>query len=480
MPSKNMDSAWRPAPDSQPQQGAQSSSEFLWVDCQDGKSQDAAVARNAQAFLQTKYHKMRRQAQLQQLKASMKALPPSKSPSASTPKNETSSEKDDRQLTVIQKDHRVHRSLQPKVEDILPVVSPRVKQSVDFYFDYFRVQGSRRWYPMGQSEMLNCILRQSFDHPSLMEVILSMSAYDYAMKFKAQPQGTSPVVYRSLQDAFYIRSHVIRSIRNLLDKPAEIFSEAAVLLIGHLFVTEALEGNIEAVDAHTDGLRRIVEVLGGVEKIGEWPLANVYSCDPIRGLLKDCPLVFDIPKAWETESLRALSERAKPFRKGHPRLGTSFSHSHIHPRLKMIIRSLEDIICIYEETLRLNIDLAMPDHNCALLLSNRLHSVPFDYALSPFNESIRLTLMLYMLTRMWEFQASVEGLVRKLQDRLEETLGYLESSAPNLLFWILFNGAFASARFECHAWFVSRLKSLARELFLMNGLLFATKIRPVV
>ena len=136
MPSKNMDSAWRPAPDSQPQQGAQSSSEFLWVDCQDGKSQDAAVARNAQAFLQTKYHKMRRQAQLQQLKASMKALPPSKSPSASTPRNENSSEKHDRQLLVIQKDHRVHRSLQPKVEDILPVVSPRVKQSVDFYFDY--------------------------------------------------------------------------------------------------------------------------------------------------------------------------------------------------------------------------------------------------------------------------------------------------------------------------------------------------------
>lgn len=34
---------------------------------------------------------------------------------------------------------------------------------------------------------------------------------------------------------------------------------------------------MEAVDAHADGLRRIVEALGGVEKIGEWPLANVYS-----------------------------------------------------------------------------------------------------------------------------------------------------------------------------------------------------------
>jgi hypothetical protein len=92
--------------------------------------------------------------------------------------------------------------------------------------------------------------------------------------------------------------------------------------------------------------------------------------------------------------------------------------------------------------------------------------MPFDYDLSPFNEAIRLALMLYILTRIWEFQASVEGLVRNLRDRLKETLGYLEKSASNLLFWILFNGAFASARFGCHAWFVSRLQSLARELSL--------------
>lgn len=136
MPAKNMDSAWRPAPDSQPQQGPQSSTEFLWVDCQDGKSQGAAVARNTQAFLQTKYHKMRRKTQLQQLKASMKALPPSQSPSASTSRNEDSLEEDDRQLTVIPKNHQIYLPLQPKVEDILSVVSPRVKQSVDFYFDY--------------------------------------------------------------------------------------------------------------------------------------------------------------------------------------------------------------------------------------------------------------------------------------------------------------------------------------------------------
>lgn len=136
MPSKNVDSAWRPAPDSQSQEGARSSTEFLWVDCQEGKSQNAAVARTTQAFLQTKYHKRRRKTQLQQLKASMKALPPLQSPPVTTSTDETSLEKDDYQLAVIRSNNRVHQCPQPKVEDILPAVSVRVKQSVDFYFDY--------------------------------------------------------------------------------------------------------------------------------------------------------------------------------------------------------------------------------------------------------------------------------------------------------------------------------------------------------
>jgi hypothetical protein len=146
MPSKNMDSAWSPARDApQSRQVAQSSSaDFLWVDCHDGKSQDGGVARTTQAFLQTKYHKQRRKTQLLQLKASMKALPPARSPPVSTPGAENPSEKEDQDaneekthhLLINQDVHRMHHPLQAKVEDIIPVTSQRLKQSADFYFDY--------------------------------------------------------------------------------------------------------------------------------------------------------------------------------------------------------------------------------------------------------------------------------------------------------------------------------------------------------
>jgi hypothetical protein len=147
MPSKNREVAWSPAVDSpQSQQAAQSSSDFLWVDYRDGKSQDAEVSRTTQAFLQKKYHKLRRKTQLQELKASMKALPPAQStlPSVSETRTEDLSEKEKPNLTKVagyqilihEDDYQMHHSPQTKVENILPSVSRRSKQSVDFYFDY--------------------------------------------------------------------------------------------------------------------------------------------------------------------------------------------------------------------------------------------------------------------------------------------------------------------------------------------------------
>lgn len=100
-----------------------------------------------------------------------------------------------------------------------------------------KVQASRRWYPMGRNEMLNTTLRQCLDRPPLLEVIVSMSAYDYAMTRKRE-NITGAVVRGSLHDAFYVRSHIIQSIQALLAKPSEIYTESAVIVIGHLFVTE--------------------------------------------------------------------------------------------------------------------------------------------------------------------------------------------------------------------------------------------------
>jgi hypothetical protein len=114
--------------------------------------------------------------------------------------------------------------------------------------------------------------------------------------------------------------------------------------------------------------------------------------------------------------------------------------------------------------------LHVADHNCALLLLNRLQSLPHAYTLSYFNDAVRLTIWIYFLTRVWEFQASAERLLETIRGNLKEKkdLEFLKSSASDLLFWILFNGAFTSIGFQCHAWFVARLKCLAQELSLFE------------
>lgn len=110
------------------------------------------------------------------------------------------------------------------------------------------------------------------------------------------------------------------------------------------------------------------------------------------------------------------------------------------------------------------------DHNCALLLLNRLQSLPHAYCLSYFSDAVRLAIWIYFLTRVWEFQASAERLLETLRDRLEDTrnLEFLKSTASDLLFWMLYNGAFTSVGFQCHAWFVARLKDIARDMSLFK------------
>lgn len=201
-----------------------------------------------------------------------------------------------------------------------------------------------------------------------------------------------------------------------------------------------------------------------------------------------CPLVFDIPMEFETKCLQALAERARPLRKKYPELGSSFFNSPwadvLHPRLGTIVRSFQDALSIYEELICCNTDLPMVDHNCALLLANRLHAVPYEYDISSLNETIRLAITVYILTRIWEFQASIVNFIPSLRDLLEENSEFLEKSAPDLLFWILFDGAFGSVGFESHPWFVKRLKNLARDIALsewedvasvMEGFLFVRR-----
>jgi hypothetical protein len=51
---------------------------------------------------------------------------------------------------------------------------------------------------------------------------------------------------------------------------------------------------------------------------------------------------------------------------------------------------------------------------------------------------------------------------------LEVTFGYLQVTAPDLLFWILWMGGLASRGAECRTWFVENLRTVAQQLGLVH------------
>jgi hypothetical protein len=90
---------------------------------------------------------------------------------------------------------------------------------------------------MGHGAMLKWLLQQALDQPLLLEVILSTSAYSYAI-IKRTQGACSSLIRESVQDAFLIRSQVIQSLQHIITKPSELFSESVALVLSQLLVTE--------------------------------------------------------------------------------------------------------------------------------------------------------------------------------------------------------------------------------------------------
>jgi hypothetical protein len=186
--------------------------------------------------------------------------------------------------------------------------------------------------------------------------------------------------------------------------------------------------------------------------------------------MSNSPPAFLVPSKLEQQTLEIAARRASQIRPQYPMLGTCFFNSQwspgIHPRLKMLIRSFQDIISIYENTLRFDSELALVDHTSALLLVNRIYALPFDYAISSLDDTLRLGIMIYTLTRVWTLQGSLEYLLQNLRERIENILGYLLESAPDLFFWIVFIGCLASTGYDCHEWYVTHLRVSCKNLAL--------------
>lgn len=154
------------------------------------------------------------------------------------------------------------------------------------------------------------------------------------------------------------------------------------------------------------------------------------------------------------------------------KLGTGFFNSSwskdIPPMFKSIISLFQQLVNYYES---LDIVVAEPmsvENDCLLFLGYRLLALPYQCSLSAFQETVRLTILAYASIRVWSFYGMpcLEALVGSLRRSLIDSLPIIRSTAPDLLFWVLFIGSLASRGMDCHPWFLMRLVDVADELLL--------------
>lgn len=125
-------------------------------------------------------------------------------------------------------------------------------------------------------------------------------------------------------------------------------------------------------------------------------------------------------------------------------------------------------LIIYYEYAQRNPASVMPtDNDLFLIAEHQLLSACYETTdPADINESLRLTLVIYLNLRVWHFQSFpfMQYVVESLRQSLNIPYLYLQTETPELLFWVLVLGSLASQGYKCHRWYLSRLIEMTEQL----------------
>ncbi|KAJ5579583.1 uncharacterized protein N7459_005568 [Penicillium hispanicum] len=444
---------------------SQGVAQFLWVDCQ-----EQTDSRTRQAFIRSRHHRLRKETRMQKLKESIRPFPGSgptygradPGPASAGDPNDPGEIELDLEADAAHHDVPVlYNSLDTGLLEAFPSLAIPTTTGINLYFRHYHVHTSKACFPLCSADMTSWLCRRAMEQPALVQVMLTTSASSRAVKLSIAG-ASDRAVYRAHQDALRLRSELIKSVQNMLYNSSEINGDMMILVIGLLLCIEGAEGNRKAVSAHTDGLKRIVRALGGLESVGHHALSILYCCDLFRGLVANQPPIFDITPKWVSrlrdESSFLNFDKDEPSTVGYGFFDSTWA-GDIHPQLILILQSLRKLIPCYENEVYANSQSIPIANDCLLLLTHQLLSLSYEFPLTPFQETLRLSILLYVAIRIWTFQGKgcTEYFLQFLRTSLDKTHHLLERTAVDLLFWIYFMSSFASKGLECHSWCVARL-----------------------
>ncbi|KAJ5381703.1 uncharacterized protein N7496_004131 [Penicillium cataractarum] len=498
-----------------------SQSNFMFVHLQsDGAEGSASVGRQERIFVQKRFHQQKKQASIDRLRS---RLPTNRVVLRQTM---TKGSEEKAQGNDIKKNPTRVQVKTEKVVSLTMTPNQRYGDPFDtfaipmtgklwMYLHHYRVRIINCSYPFDASHMQNWWAQKAMTSPAMLQTCAFRAAEDKALV--GTIQGISAdLIQKSMRDSIYFRMKAIKALNESLQDPAKSATHPTLLLVSALVGNEAIGANFDALLAHKQGLKTLVSIMGGLDDLEHMMLSTVYqgalmlaalqNTEPIFPMLQRFRNgIFHVSNIFEGEELR-YDDYMIPttLLSLGIRFTTSPWHTQIHPTLKSLLEAFRRLIRHFEIGIIFPQVVAPTDNDLFVIIQHELLSTHYSHNHTPgdelesryqrrhcfnLNEPLRLSLMIYLYTRVSKLQDlpilryMVETFKQSLEIRLAEisssssSSSTLDATAPDLLLWLLFIGGMASQGDSSHAWFVSHLAHVVRSLALED---WATQVRPLL
>ncbi|KAL3461228.1 hypothetical protein BJX64DRAFT_300242 [Aspergillus heterothallicus] len=468
-----------------------SGSNFMFIDSQADHAQNLSLRTKKQVFVMKKYYKDQKQASIDRLNP--KSAPTSRPRVNNTTTEAPSSPVEEPENTTIQRRSkdcsREFDSPEPEMWSMEAYLSQgfvdpfsssaiEMTDTMNQYFHHFRIHSILMCYPIDPMGMGMWWWQQAITQPGLLQAILFLSAgHRAALEFHTP--GVNPqVAEKTFRNCLRLRGNVLRNLKDTIEDPKTAVAESTTLVVSSLASGEAVNANFEALEIHMKGLKRLVRLLGGVEKIDHGALAKIYECDVRNAALNNTKPVFPISSRWRSEIRQFVKflQVQEPLQIPNKFfiLGKFFFkaswYSGLDPQLQFFTQILHRLIIHYEEAQLNPSIITHTDNDLYLVFEHQLLSASYAPAEDKIDEALRHAFLVYVNLRIWHFQGIplMHYIVDALRQSLEPPFTHLQGNAPDLLFWILWIGGLASFGAGCHGWFLQNLTTIARQLRLEN------------
>ncbi|GFF38236.1 hypothetical protein IFM51744_03726 [Aspergillus udagawae] len=382
------------------------------------------------------------------------------------------------------------RALRPGSPDpFSSMVVPLTGRTND-HFQHFMLHTVRCCWPF-RPEMLGIWCgQQATTQPAIFYGMISMSA-SHRFHLDYDHGTNNPNASQWMLQALESRSRIIQNIQETIDNIATSNVELIIITIAMLVCVEASNANIAEMDIHMAGLQQLIQSSGGVDRLDLSTISFLVGVDILWAIVKCTPPALPLaPKYLEYAmnhpalTVHSYSPPEEdilslPSDKIFCNLGSRFRNSTwaglLDRSLKAAIQNFCNLIVHYEtdEQRRGGKRIATYGDNNPWNLSQRyLLSLSYEH-LDPgdIRESLRRSMLAYSMTRYCKFGAfpCMDEVAARLRESLVPRLDTFLSTAPDLLFWILYVGALAARQCSEHyVWYCAHLGGVSSNLGLVD------------